>query len=73
MDISASRTVLPSRFPVRSLALLAILGLLLVAIAAAIVAVGSRPRLPPAFGPARNGALVYARDGDIFRLDPPTA
>ena len=68
MDISASRTVLPSRFPVRSLALLAIIGLLLVAVVA-IVAVGSRPRLPEPFGPARNGALVYAADGDIFRLE----
>ena len=28
-------------------------------IVAAIVAVGSRPRLPEPFGPARNGALVY--------------
>ena len=50
------------------LALLAIIGLLLVAVAA-IVAVGSRPRLPEPFGPARNGALVYAADGDIFRLE----
>lgn len=69
MDISASRTVLPSRFPVRSIALLAILGLVLVAVVAAIVAVGSRPRLPEPFGPARNGALVYAADGDIYRLE----
>ena len=69
MDISASRTAFPSRFPVRSLALLVILGLVLVAVVAAIVAVGSRPRLPEPFGPARNGALVYAADGDIYRLE----
>ncbi len=69
MDISASRTAFPSRFPVRSLALLVILGLVLVAVVAAIVAVGSRPRLPEPFGPARNGALVYAANGDIYRLE----
>jgi WD40-like Beta Propeller Repeat len=72
MDISASRTVLPSRFPVRSIALLAILGLLLVAIAAVIVGGGSAQKAPPLFGPARNGPIIYSQNGDIVRLDPAT-
>jgi dipeptidyl aminopeptidase/acylaminoacyl peptidase len=68
MSISTSRAALPLRFPIRSMALLAIIGLLLVAIAVAILAVGSRQGLPAPFGPARNGALVYSADGDIYRL-----
>ena len=68
VDISANRTVLPSRFPTRTFAILVVLGLVL-AIALAIVAVGSRPRLPEPFGPARNGALAYVADGDIYRLE----
>ena len=72
MDISANRTVLPSRFPLRSLALLAILGLLLAAVVA--VAVGSRQqRLPAPFGPAANGFVAYgAKDGDIHAFDAVT-
>ena len=71
MDISANRTALPSRFPTRSLALLAIIGLLIVAIAVAIIAVGSQQhRVPPPFGPARNGELLSSADGDIFAVDP---
>jgi dipeptidyl aminopeptidase/acylaminoacyl peptidase len=69
MDISANRTALPFRFPMRSLALLVVLGLVLATVAVAILAVGSRPRLPAPFGPARNGALVYVADGDIYRLE----
>ena len=69
MDISATRTVLPSRFPMRSVALFAILALLLVAVVA--LAVGSRQqRLPPPFGPASNGVIAYgAADGDIYAVD----
>ena len=66
MDISANRTALPSRFPTRSLALLAIIGLLLAAlVAAALLAAGSRPRLPAPFGPAADGSMVYQDAGDI--------
>ena len=66
MDISANRTALPSRFPTRSLGLLAIIGLLLAAlVAAALLAAGSRPRLPAPFGPAADGSMVYEDAGDI--------
>jgi WD40 repeat protein len=45
---------------------------LLAALGAAVLLAGSRTReLPPPFGPARNGAILYgATDNDIYRLDP---
>jgi hypothetical protein len=51
--------------------LLVVLGLL-VAIGAAVLWAGSRPRLPAPFGPARNGSVVASADGDIYSLDPVT-
>jgi hypothetical protein len=45
--------------------------ILLAAIAIAVV--GSQRRVPAPFGPARNGAVVYATDaGDIATVDPTT-
>ena len=63
----------PLAFP--RLGRLILIGLLIVALAAlAIIAVGSRTqRLPPPFGPARNGAIIASHDGDIFSIDPATA
>lgn len=76
---------LPERWiPVTALALgrpvrpipwrtIGVVALLLVAIAAAaIIASGSQRRLPAPFGPAANGQLVLAEDGDIFLVDPAT-
>ena len=38
-----------------------------------ILAIGSRqPRVPPPFGPARNGEFVSSADGDIYLVDPVT-
>ena len=51
---------------------IALAALLLLLLAIAIVAVGSRQRLPEPFGIARNGAMVGSRDGDIYRFDPAT-
>jgi len=50
---------------------LLLVALLILAIAAlAIFAVGSRDRrLPPPFGPAKNGAITFASSGDIYSLD----
>jgi Tol biopolymer transport system component len=58
-------------FPWRQLAVLALLGLL---IAAGLVAyIGSPPRLPAPYGPARNGQVVFSTaDGDIAAVDPTT-
>jgi Tol biopolymer transport system component len=49
-------------------------GLVLLLLALAIAAVGTRQqRLPAPFGPAVNGTLVSSRDGDLFTLNPTTA
>ena len=54
---------------------LLVVGLVILALAAvAVLAVGSRQRpLPPPFGPARNGVLVYASHGDVLSYDPASA
>lgn len=59
------RTVKPR--PWRAIVLLAVLALLLAGLG---VYVGSRQRLPPAFGLAANGLVAYAQNGDVFTVDP---
>lgn len=54
--------------PWRPLAVLAVILLLIVASLAWVI--GSRHPLPAPFGPARNGLVVYAKDGHIFTADP---
>ena len=50
--------------------LLVVLGLIVAVGAAALLIVGSRPRLAAPFGPARNGPLLYATpDGNIYALE----
>jgi Tol biopolymer transport system component len=56
--------------PWRTIALLALLGLLLAA--TLTLYLGSRPRLPDPFGLAENGLVTYAEDGDIWTVDPLT-
>jgi Tol biopolymer transport system component len=64
-------TTLPRRgplgIPFRPLIVLLIVALL--AVALGVVVVGSRQRVPPPFGPAGNGALAYAENGDIYVRD----
>jgi Tol biopolymer transport system component len=43
--------------------------LLLALLATALFVSSQQRRLPPPFGPARNGALVYDRGGDLFVRD----
>ena len=53
--------------------LVMVAALILLALAIAILAVGSyQQRLPAPFGLARNGIFVTSRDGDIYRVDPTT-
>ena len=53
--------------------LLAVAGLILLILAIAILAVGSRQTpLPEPFGLARNGTATSSADGDIYALDPTT-
>jgi hypothetical protein len=67
MDITAQAPVGIRLLPWRVLGLVA---LLVLAIAAVLVAVGSsRPRPAPLFGPAANGSIIYERAGDIYVAD----
>jgi hypothetical protein len=65
--IALGRSVRP--VPWRTIGLVA---LLLLSIVAAAIIAGSQRRLPPPFGPAANGNLVVAEDGDIFLIDSAT-
>ncbi len=69
MDLATTPVRGPA-FPWRQLGVLAIIALLLAA--ALAVVVGSRPQLPEPFGPAANGLVAIATDGDIFVADPLT-
>jgi len=52
---------------------LVLLALVVALGAAALAIVGSSPSpAVPLLGLARNGPVIYSRDGDIFRLDPAT-
>jgi len=60
---------LPSWRPVLTLAVI----LALLVAAGAVLVAGSKRSLPPLFGPARNGAVIYGTTtGDILSLDPAT-
>ncbi len=67
----AGRSAFVPRVPWRSIGVaLLIIALLAIAV---VAYVGSRPvRVPPPFGPARNGLIAYAADGDVFTGDPVT-
>ncbi len=70
MSTAVRRSVLGPIIPYRRIAiLLAVLALMLAAGAVALI--GSRPPLTPAppFGPAENGLVTYAVNGDIFLRD----
>ena len=55
----------------RTLGMLVVLALIVALGVAAVVYLGSQPRrLPPPYGPASNGSIIYAREGDIFMTDP---
>jgi Tol biopolymer transport system component len=63
----AVRPVPAARLPLRALGA----GLLILALLVALLAfVGSRSRVPPPFGPAHNGLVTWAADGDIYVGDP---
>lgn len=67
VDIATTR-VPTTRLPSRQLALLAVMALLVVLTLAAYI--GSRTtHVPPPFGPAENGRLIYSADGDIVIRD----
>jgi Tol biopolymer transport system component len=69
MDMTVART--PSSRPL----LVGLAALLLIAAVAGTILLVGAPRraLPPPFGPAGNGSIVFARDGDLFVADALTA
>jgi Tol biopolymer transport system component len=67
VDTTFPRSALGGRVPFRTLIVLAVLAALLAASIAFYV--GTQKRLPPAFGPAANGDLLFASNGDIFARD----
>ena len=70
MDTTFRRSVFARPTPVRQLALLLLIALLIAALVA--IAVGTR-RTPPPYGLARNGAIVASHDGEIYAIDPVTS
>ena len=70
VDIARQPVVAP-RIPLRSIGLaLLLIGLLIAALAAVVI--GTRPKVPAPFGPAENGLVAYAKDGDIYTVHPIT-
>jgi hypothetical protein len=69
---TANRLALVPRYPIRAIGI-ALLVLALI-VAGVLAYVGTHPPLRPAlpFGPARNGSVVYALNGEIYLADPKT-
>lgn len=70
MELTTTR-VGTGRLPMRQLAVLALIALL-IASALAVYVGTHQQRLPAPFGPAANGSVVYAEGGDIYSADPDT-
>ncbi|MEX1169715.1 MAG: hypothetical protein WEE50_06205 [Chloroflexota bacterium] len=70
LDIARQPVAAPP-IPWRSIGMGIALIALLVAMVAAL-AIGSRKTLPAPFGPAANGVVAYAANGDIYTVDPAT-
>ncbi|HET9083083.1 MAG TPA: hypothetical protein VFN41_01670, partial [Candidatus Limnocylindrales bacterium] len=70
VQLTTSRAA-TARIPWRQLGVLAVLAIIVAA--TALVYVGSQQRrLPPAYGPAANGSVLFALNGDIYTADPRT-
>src|SRR5262245_34432484 len=67
MDTTFSGRIAPALRPV---SIVAIVGLLLLLLVAAVLLAGSRSRALPPFGLAANGEIYYALDGDIYAANP---
>jgi Tol biopolymer transport system component len=61
-----------TRMPWRQIGVLALIALLLATAIVGYVA-SQQTRLPAPFGPARNGHVVFADNGDIYSVDPRTS
>jgi len=65
MQLTMRRAATPRLAP-----LLLLVGLLIAALLAALVYVGSRPKVPPPFGVADNGRIAFLSDDQIFSVAP---
>jgi hypothetical protein len=70
MELTTARVPM-TRLPMRQLGVLALIAILLAAMLAVYVGTHQQ-KLPPPFGVARNGMMLYGSGGDIYRLDPVT-
>ncbi|HSL75665.1 MAG TPA: hypothetical protein VK867_01880 [Candidatus Limnocylindrales bacterium] len=70
MEVVTTR-VPATRLPMRQLGVLALIAILL-ATALAVYVGSQQPKLPPAFGVARNGLIAYDSGGDIYVVDVKT-
>lgn len=70
MAVVTRRSIFAPNVPWRTLGVLALLAILVVA--ALVAYVGSQTRLPAPFGRAANGLVAFAKDGDIYTADPVT-
>jgi len=61
----------PLFFPTVPWRTIVTVALLIALLAVALIVVGSQNRVPPPFGPARNGALAFG-DGDVYLRDSVT-
>jgi Tol biopolymer transport system component len=66
----ARRPVLVRQVPFRPIVVLILMTLLLAA--SLVFIIGSQHRPAPPFGPAANGVIAYAADGEIYTADPAT-
>ena len=66
-----SKVAMAPQFPLRQVGVLAVIALLLAALLAVYIGASSQ-RLPEPYGPAGNGVIALARDGDILTVDPVT-
>jgi len=65
MQLTMRRATAPRLAP-----LLLLVGLLIAALLAAFVYVGSRPKVPPPFGVANNGRIAFLSDNQIYSVEP---
>ena len=70
MSVLTSRVASPPRVPLR---LIAVMGLLILAIVGVLLVAGSRSRVPAPFGLAGNGLIAYSQNGNIYTGDPTSA
>jgi len=70
LSVVTSRAAVTPRVPLR---IVGVAVLLLIALGVGAVLLAGSQRHPPApFGPARNGLVTYASNGDIYSVDPAT-